>query len=228
MPASKQDKFLLTCPHCGHQQPEPRVAFSTVCKKCGRHLRVQELLHPKPRAAPAKPEGRIITCFECGAELEVARTAESTMCRKCSRYVDLRDYRINNAASKNFKTKGSFLIDSKGYLFNSETIAADIVIKGRFLGKLHATNSLTIYSTAEIKGTLAADRLIIPEANHFRWNEVIRLQSGEIGGELAGDLDVAGTLVLKSTARFFGQLTAAHLVVEEGAVVVGSMRIGVK
>src|ERR1043166_8570314 len=138
MPASTQDKVRLTCPHCGHGQLEPRTAISSVCKKCGQHLRVQEILKPAPKAAEAAPERRRIQCFECGAELEVPPSAESTMCKKCSRYVDLKDYRITSAVSKNFKTRGAFVIEQKGYVFNTEAIVGDAIIKGRFLGKLQA------------------------------------------------------------------------------------------
>jgi cytoskeletal protein CcmA (bactofilin family) len=169
---------------------------------------------------------RRVTCFECGAELDVPASAESTMCKKCSRYLDLQDYRINNAVSKNFKTKGSFTVEPKGYVFNTETVAGDIIIKGKFHGKLSAERSLTIYSTAELKGSLAAAHLVIPAENHFRWPEIIKTGSAEIAGELAANLHATGTITLKSTARFFGNLDAANLVVESGAVVVGKMNIG--
>src|ERR1051325_5875290 len=111
MPAKKQDKVLVTCPHCGHQPAEPPSAFSSACKKCGQHLRVQEILHPAPKAAERGQERKRITCFDCGAELDVPPTAESTMCKRCSRYVDLKNYVINSAVSKNFKTKGSFAVE---------------------------------------------------------------------------------------------------------------------
>ena len=114
------------------------------------------------------------------------------MCKRCSRYVDLKDYHITNAVSKNFKTKGAFVVEPKGYVFNTETVAGDAVIKGRFLGKLVAEHSLTIYSTAEFKGSFKTDRLIIPAGNHFRWNEPIRIGSAEIAGELVANLDASG------------------------------------
>ena len=119
------------------------------------------------------------------------------MCKRCSRYVDLKDYRINSAVSKNFKTKGSFIIEPKGYVFNTEAIVREAVIKGRFLGKL-TVDQLTIYSTAEI------------------------------AGELVNDLHVDGTAVVKATARLFGTLEARNLVVEDGAVVVGSLCVAPK
>ncbi|HZQ46997.1 MAG TPA: polymer-forming cytoskeletal protein [Verrucomicrobiae bacterium] len=228
MPASKQDKVLVACPHCGHSQEEPRTAFSTVCKKCRKNFRVQEALNPTRKTLEAAPERKRITCFECGKELEVPVSAQSSMCKWCSRYIDLQDYRIANAVSKNFKTKGAFALEPTGYVFNTEAVVGEAVIKGRFLGKLVAERTLAIYSTAEIKGSFTAGCLVIPVANRFRWNEAIKAGSAEIAGELAADLQVEGTITLKSTARLFGNMRAKSLVVEDGAVVVGNMQIGSK
>jgi cytoskeletal protein CcmA (bactofilin family) len=231
MPASKQDKVLVDCPHCGHQQPEPRAAISTVCKKCRQHIQIQAD-KKRPAAAPkaAKPvekpiERRKVVCFECGTELEVALSAESTMCKRCSRHMDLRDYTINSAVSKNFKTRGAFVIESKGYVFNTEIIAGDTVLRGRVLGKIQAER-LTIHAGAEIKGTFKTNCLVIPADNVFRWPEVLKLGGAEISGELIANVQADGTVVLKSTAKMFGNIEAKNLVVEEGAVTVGDMKIG--
>lgn len=225
MPASKQDRVSVACPHCGQSQPVPRTAISTVCKKCSGHFHVQEALHPAPKKVERAPDRRRITCFDCGTELEVAPSAESTMCKRCSSYVDLKDYQITSAVSKNFKTKGRFVVEPKGYVFNTEATVGDAVIKGRFLGKLVAEHSLTIHSTAEIKGSFKTGCLIVPADNHFRWKEPIKVTSADIAGELANDLHADGTVFLRSTARMFGDLEARHLVVEAGAVVVGQLRI---
>ena len=226
MPVKKQDRVLVACPHCGHQQPESPSAFSTICKSCGHHLRVQDILKPAPKAAGHTPQHKRVICFECGAELDVPVSAESTMCKRCSRYVDLHDYRIASAVAKNFKTKGTLVVELKGYVFNSDTIAGDAVIMGKFHGKLFAERSLTIYSTADIKGTLTAGHLIIPAENHFRWADPIKVHSGEIAGELTAPLHAQGTVTLKPSARMFGNIEAASLIVEAGAVVVGMIRVG--
>ena len=228
MSATKQDQVLVACPHCGHQQPESRAAFSTNCKKCGRHFHVQEALKPARKTPERALDLRRITCFECGAELNVPTHADSTMCKRCSRYVDLHDYKIAQAIAKNFKTKGRFEVEKKGYVFNTNTIAGEAVIRGKFHGKLVAERSLTIFSTADIKGSLTAAHLIIPAENHFRWTDVLHAGSAEIAGELAANLRATGTVTLKSTARFFGNLETANLVVETGAVVVGNLSIGLK
>jgi len=228
MAATNLDKVPVACPHCGHKQPESRSAFSTICRKCGRHIRVQEVLHPSQKATERVLERKRVICFECGAELDVPASAESTMCKRCSRYVDLQNYRITNAVAKNFKTKGAFIIEPKGCVFNTETIAGDISIRGQFHGKLTAERSLTIYSGADIKGSLTTARLIIPKENVFRWRDCINIGTAEIAGELAASLRATGTITLRSSARMFGDLEADGLVIEEGAVVIGKMRIGLK
>src|SRR6185295_3170915 len=192
MPASKQEKILLSCPHCGHQQLEPPSAISTNCRACGRHFRINDVPAAKP--AERTQVGRRVTCFDCHTELEVAPSAESTMCKRCGRYMDLKNYTISNAVSKNFRTKGTFVVETKGYVFNTEVVAGDATLKGRFLGKLFAEHSLTVYSTAEIKGSFKTGRLIIPAENHFRWHEPIKVVSAEIAGELAVNLQAEQTI----------------------------------
>lgn len=149
------------------------------------------------------------------------------MCKRCGRHIDVQDHVITNAVSKNFRTKGRFVVEIKGYVFNTETTAGDVLLKGRFHGKLTAEQSLTIFTGAEIKGSFKTPRLIIPVDNHFRWPERILTGSAEIAGELACNLQATGTVLLKSTARWFGDLMAGNLIIEEGAVVVGRLQIGV-
>lgn len=197
-----------------------------MCRKCGRHLDIPEILNPVRKTVEVGPERKRITCFDCGAELDVPVSAESTMCKKCSSYIDLKDYRITSAVSKNFKTKGTFVVEPKGYVFNTEAIVGDAVIRGRFLGKLKARSSLVVYSTAEIKGSFTTAHLVVPAANVFSWPELITLDSAEIAGELAANLKVRGILRVKPGARLFGNVEALNVVVEEGSIVVGAMRIG--
>lgn len=229
MPARKTDKVQVACPHCGHRQAESRLAISTNCRKCGQYLRVDaKAPGPARKRARAKTESptRQITCFECGTELTVSINAESTMCKRCSSYVDLKDYRIDSSVSRNFKTKGTFTIEPKGYLFNTETTAEHVVLKGRLLGKLDARGSLTVHSGAEIKGTFTTGNLIIPAGAHFRWPEPIHAPRMDIAGELAADINVSGVACLRQGARLFGNVLATHLVVESGAVLVGTLKLG--
>ena len=228
MPTRKSDKIQVGCPRCGHRQSESRAAISTNCRKCGQYYRVEDQLKDsaRPRAPlPAKPDQRTITCFDCGAELDVPTSAESTMCKRCSSYVDLKDYRIDSAVSKNFKTKGAFVVEPKGYVFNTEAVVEDAVIKGRFLGKLEAQGSVTFHTGADFRGSFKAAMLIVPADNRFYWPEPICVPSVDVSGELIANVTVSQVLHLHSTARMFGNVEAQNVVIEEGAVVVGHLRI---
>ncbi len=228
MPPRKKDKVLVACPACGHKQPEPAAAISTNCRACGKHIDIGEAAPPPAKARGPDLKRKPVKCFDCGVEQEVAVAAQSTMCRRCGRYMDLSDYRITSAVSKNFKTRGTFIIEPRGYVFNTEAIVGDAVIKGKFLGRLLAERTLTIYSSAEIKGTFQAGRLIIPAGAVFAWKNPITISSAEIAGEVVGEIKAAEVVQLKSTARFFGQIFAKGLMVEEGAVLVGTAHVNAR
>jgi cytoskeletal protein CcmA (bactofilin family) len=216
----------VACPRCGYTQQEPRTAYSTVCKNCHQHFRLEEVLHPSAKSAKIVIEQRRIRCFQCGTELEAPRAAASTMCKRCSGYVDLSDYRITQTMSKNYRTHGWVVVEEKGFLLNTDTLAGEAVIKGRVIGKLVAQGSLEIHSTATIQGQFSAGRIIIPAGHHFRWAEPLNAAGFELAGELAANLVCSGKVMLKSTARLFGDVEAAALVVESGAVFVGRAKVG--
>ena len=221
----KPDKVSVACPHCGHSQLEPHDGYSTVCKKCRQHFRMEEALRPKAAQEQKHHDTRKVTCFQCNTLLDVAAQAESTMCKRCSAHIDLHDYTINQAVSKNFRTHGSFTVGEKGYVFNTEAEVGDAVIKGRFLGKLHAHRTFTLHATAEFKGSFKAGLLIIPAETHLIWKTPLDVQSVEVAGELVANVRIPGSVYLKSTGRLFGDVEAANLIVEPGAVLVGSVRV---
>lgn len=227
MLSSSQDTVTVTCPRCGYSQREPRTAYSSVCKNCQQHFRLEDVLRPAAKANRLVIEQRHVRCFQCGTDLEAPRAAASTMCKRCSSYVDLSDYRITQTTAKSFRTHGWVVIEEKGYLLNTDTLAGEAIIKGKLIGKLVTQGTLEVYSSANIKGQFSAGRLVIPAGNHFRWPEPLHAGAAEIVGELVADLQVSGTVHLRPTARLFGNVEAGHLVVEANAVFVGAARVGV-
>jgi cytoskeletal protein CcmA (bactofilin family)/predicted RNA-binding Zn-ribbon protein involved in translation (DUF1610 family) len=226
--SGKKDAVLVACPKCGHSQLEPRTAYSTRCKKCHEHFRLEAAL--KPSEPPDKPaiEQRRIRCFQCGTELEAPKAASSTMCKRCSSHVDLSDYQVNQTVSKNFRTHGRLVVTEKGYVLNTEAHVGEAVVKGRLIGKLITEGVLELYSSASIKGSFSAGCLVIPAGNHFHWPKPLDVKAAEISGELVAELRSTGTVRLNASARLFGNVEAANLVVEPGAVFVGSAKIGMR
>ncbi len=226
----KPDKVSVACPHCGHVQLEPRDGYSTVCKKCRQHFRPGEVARAKPAPAAKQQEKphntREVTCFQCNTVLNVAEGAESTMCKRCSSHIDLRDYVINQAVSKNFRTHGTFTVGEKGNVFNTEAEVGDAVIRGRFLGKLNAHRTFTLYSPTDFKGTFKAGMLIVPEGVKLLWTKALEVHSVDIAGELVSSFNIPGTVILRASAHLFGDVQAANLIMEPGAVLVGQVKIG--
>ena len=222
MPAKKK---LAICPHCGHEQQEPPAAYSTLCRGCGQHFRLQETT---PLVGPVTPpqDLRSVHCFQCGTELDVPISAQSTMCKRCSSHVDLMDYTVSGTVSKNFKTKGRFVVEPSGYLLNSETTAWDVILKGRVIGTLRAENVLELHASANIKGQFSAGHLIILPRSRFNFPELTTATVTEVLGELVVERCVADRVILRAGARFFGKIEANEVLVESGAVVVGHLRVG--
>jgi hypothetical protein len=185
MPSPKQDTVPVTCPKCGHVQPEPRTAYSTVCKKCREHFRIEEVLRPAVKREKVTIEQRRVSCFQCGTQLDVPLAAESTMCKRCSGHVDLRDYQITSTFAKNYRTHGRLVIEEKGYLMNTDSLVGEAIVRGRFIGKLVTERRLEIHSSARIKGTFTAGQLVVPagesillDAGVARWRGGDRRRTG--------------------------------------------------
>jgi cytoskeletal protein CcmA (bactofilin family) len=156
----------------------------------------------------------------------VAVTAASTLCNRCGSHVDLANYRITQTVSKKFRTHGRLLIEERGYVINSDAVVGEAVVKGCFIGKLVAEGTLEINSSANIKGSFTAGLLVIPVGHHFRWPEPLAVEGADISGELVANLQASGTVWLRASAQFFGVVQARNVLVESGAVVVGTARIG--
>ena len=179
-----------------------------------------------PRAGPARGSRRV-SCFQCGTELEVSPSAKSTMCKRCSGHVDLQDYEFTATASKNFKTKGRCVLHEGACLLNTDSVFGHAIIKGKVIGRI-AADELELHRTAEIKGSFKAGTLIIPVDTVFRWRDPVAVNGADIAGELVANLQAAGVVKIRATGRLFGDIASGGLEVENGAVIVGSMKIGVR
>src|SRR6266699_956854 len=165
MPAKKQAKVLVTCPRCGHQQPEPRAAISTACKQCGQYIRVQEVLKPAARAQERPREIRKITCFECGTELEVAVSDAIIKGELLGKLTAERSLTIYSAADiKGSFKAGRLVIPAENHFrWKEEIKAGSADIAGELAANLHADGSVVLRATGRLFGDVEARNLVIEE-----------------------------------------------------------------
>ena len=99
-----------------------------------------------------------------------------------------------------------------------------VVSKGaEFEGKFKCKENLRL--DGKVKGEVICDsRLVMGETGGV--NGTVRAKEAVILGSVEGDLFVAGPLVLKSTAKIKGNITAKTMSVDEGAIYNGECKIG--
>ena len=89
----------------------------------------------------------------------------------------------------------------------------DLLVDGSVEGEITSDGVLTVGANASIQ---AGDK-----------NKVaVRTQSAIIHGKVVGDVVVTDRVVLAATAELVGDVTAAKISIEEGAVFVGLCRVG--
>jgi cytoskeletal protein CcmA (bactofilin family) len=205
----------VSCPTCGGNHEGSAECLFALDERFGDRWRAGLVSGWQPRQES-------VACFDCGTHLNVAVGAQSTMCKKCSSYIDLCDYNVEATVYKRFRTAGCLTVAERAAVHDTDALVGDAILKGRFIGKLKVQGSLTLYSTAQIKGKFKADKLVIPAGELIRWPGTLEVGSADVSGEVVGDLRAAASIVLRPTARLFGNIRALHLVVERGAVFVGS------
>lgn len=79
---------------------------------------------------------------------------------------------------------------------------------------------LTIAGTVRVDGTIegdiAADFVVVGETGRIQGN--IRSRGTVVGGRVDGNIDSSETVELKHSARVFGEIRTAKLVMSEGAL----------
>jgi len=94
---------------------------------------------------------------------------------------------------------------NEGTTINGDIAAqTDLRIDGKILGNIHCASKVVIGSSAQVVGQINCIDLTIE-------------------GKVKGNVEVNGVLFFRSTAVFEGDVKYKKLVVEEGAVITGSL-----
>ncbi len=115
-----------------------------------------------------------------------------------------------------FKEKGEAAFDKIGDL--NTLIGKGTVIEGN----LNVQHSLRV--DGKVKGNIQSTDSIIIGKDGVVEGEV-RVKNAVIGGKVKGKMIASGKITLEGTAEFLGELKAAKLVIDEGAVFDGTSKM---
>ena len=92
-----------------------------------------------------------------------------------------------------------------GTVYNGQlNFIGSVRIDGQFTGEITSDGTLILGKDAKVEGTISVCHLVL-------------------SGNLHGDVTVSGKSILHKTANFAGNLTTRTLIVEEGALLQGSL-----
>jgi cytoskeletal protein CcmA (bactofilin family)/ribosomal protein S27E len=184
-------KVSVECPRCGFKQQEYAAAKSTMCRQCGSHFSPSA---PKPTPIVA-PRPRL------DPKPETVSAAASLMQRfdglwksKRTSVIECfdchRKQEVSGAASSTICPSCSAHIDLSDY-----TIATSFSRSIRTRGEVHVT----------VKGDLSSSS--------------VRCRRAIIEGRLRGNLDSAGPIIINTSGKIPGRLSASEMVIEKRAQV---------
>jgi cytoskeletal protein CcmA (bactofilin family)/ribosomal protein S27E len=185
-------KVSVECPHCGFKQHEYAAAKSTMCRQCGSHFS-PSAPKPAPIVTPRQPR--------LDPKPEAASAAASLMQRfdglwksKRTSVIECfdchRKQEVSGAATSTICPSCSAHIDLSDY-----KIATSFSRSIRTTGEVHVT----------AKGDLSSSS--------------VRCRRAVIEGRLRGNLDSAGPIIINSSGKIPGKLSASEMLIEKRAEV---------
>ena len=164
------------------------------------------------------PTRHEVVCYECGFFFQMTGRPKSTFCPKCKANLTFSDHSIETAWSESLKTAGSILIGPAGVVTAGEFIATDIIVEGRVEGgALMASRFLEVRAGATVTEQAMKSRdLRIAAGASVKLTSAAVYRNVDIAGRLRARLKASGTVNISASGCFEGELTGAHLTVEEG------------
>ncbi|MBI1883832.1 MAG: polymer-forming cytoskeletal protein [Chlamydiae bacterium] len=215
----------LSCPHCKSLQEVRPDGLSIFCSKCHLLIDIQKALHPRALTQTKEIAYKNVPCFRCQVELATSPGAQSVMCKKCGYRNDLQDYHVKDMLSRDLETHGSLDVPTNTTVLNSTAKVKEANIAGKFIGKLTAQERITLKAGAIFEGGLQAPHLILESHVQCHLKKGFKVERITLAGQFHGKIQTSQTVELKSKAVFLGSLETRHLILEDGAFLMGEVKI---
>lgn len=235
-------RVTIVCPHCRGTQEEYAHARSTFCRKCGRHVDLQQqsaVPVPLPEGAEEEGQGvldrlsrlftrekiRHICCLHCGAEQSVSTLAKSGSCTQCNLYLDFRDLKIDGLFSKTVETHGVVTITKSGDVTSQKVACAAAIVQGKVQGNLFCSTTAEVSTRGKLLGSIEAKNLIIDKKADVDFVRAVHVGAAEINGKISARI-FADSVTINKTGCLEGAVTAKSIKIEKGGIFHGELFIG--
>jgi DNA-directed RNA polymerase subunit RPC12/RpoP len=220
---------LVECPSCGQPQELDKGVLSAFCKRCHRRLSVEELTGSGPsKAVPAfeltDAPMISVTCTHCGRETPVPKAAINAKCRHCHELIALRKGRPEARAKRGGRVEGPRAQVFRCYTCGAEVTAAEEALSTMCpkCGRRVELRDLEVTAHRQ-QDMFTCGRVHVAAGGVLEGR--INASVVVIEGEVRGPVTSGSTLVVGATGRCYGEVVARALRVEQGAVLVGAVRL---
>jgi ribosomal protein S27E/cytoskeletal protein CcmA (bactofilin family) len=212
------------CPHCGHEQWEPRTALSTFCRQCQEYFslvpkRKSELLS---KSRPVRD--RFVRCPFCGAGQYVYSAALSSGCIACGRGLNLVSYQVRGRAGERLKTLGDVEFHPRCEYHGPRVEARQVRISGRVDAEVRGSETVQFRKEGDVKGGVVAPDVEVCSratassaaivtcalrvAGHLESDRIVALHGLEVvdGGSLRAGHILTGCIRMMGRASLLGKV----------------------
>lgn len=218
---------------------ESVYAKTTICRKCSSHYEIGKVNAPDA-VEKDKPDDSIlgrfnkllrrekirsIRCLNCRSPQQVSSFATSSICPHCSSYLELKDFKIATAYSRNITTQGAVFIAPKGEVSSTKVACGEATIQGKLHGNLICTGTVRVKVKGRLSAGIDAQHVIIEKGCSVEFVRSIKAHSVEIHGKVSARV-MSDAVSIGKTGSLDGTIYAKAIAVEKGGIFHGELYIG--
>jgi len=176
----------------------------------------------------AMPPKHDIVCYQCGYAYVLQGRVDRTYCPKCREELTMKDIPISGSWSGDIKTIGRVEIRPDAVITGGDIVAMDILIAGDVRqATIRASRRIELGQGAQFAaGTLTVKELVIVGGCRLRIARRLDCADLDIRGTLQAKIRAAGTVTIRDGGGLSGELSTAHLVIEDGAGLNAQLHVG--
>ncbi len=170
-----------------------------------------------------------ITCYLCGYAFVLTGRLDKVLCHKCRRFLKTDNQTIDTPTwSGTIQTLGSVVVAQGSVVKGGVVDALDLELRGKVTGgTLRVQRRIEVFPSADPNVSLLSARdWVLHKGTSLTFVSPLQCRDIDIGGNLEASVKSTGRVIIRAGAVFHGSIAAPRLIVEEGAALTATLRIG--